>query len=147
MKAIQQSEGDPLTEPETLLDYGAYLVGGGVSEEEHKRRLALLEIPGCGSVFVGHTGFSLVAMVSDLVEEDVVPVARPDRDDGVLYGRTDNRIQGRSEALELEEGSRVSVSGERRVLTLHQLGACYMIPGVNYMDSAWKAGSCPLPHF
>ena len=44
---------------------------------------------------------------------------------------------------ELEPGFYVSTSGKRNIRTLHQLGLCYMLPGVDYMKYTYVGSALP----
>ena len=44
---------------------------------------------------------------------------------------------------ELQPGFYVSTSGKRNIRTLHQLGLCYMLPGVDYMRYTYAGSALP----
>ena len=44
---------------------------------------------------------------------------------------------------ELESGFYVCRSGKKKVKTLHQLGRCYLLPGVDYLDFSFLGKAMP----
>ena len=44
---------------------------------------------------------------------------------------------------QLEPGYFVCLSGKKKIKTLHQLGTCYLLPGVDYLDYSYHGVALP----
>ena len=154
-EALRASQDDPLGEGETLQQYDEHLQQQGVDEESRRRSLKLLdssglELPDFPAQIENTTPPEAEEQV-DLVlpEEDGDPVnSAPKKRKGNAIIRTEtlgsNPREARARIREtLEEGFYVCLSGKRKIRTLHRLGACYLLPGVDYLEYEFQGRTVP----
>ena len=155
VQALKKPEEDPLGESETLEQYESFLAQQLVTEVEKKRCLNQLDC--------AHQKFQNVLPTPELLaplqdhgpEEVLVPdeeddhlACAPKKRKGNAELRTvtlgsnprDAREQIRSQ---LQPGFYICLSGKRKIRTLHRLGSCYLLPGVDYLEYSFYGLSMP----
>ena len=150
ISAIHAKTSDPLGEDETLSEMETYLLEKGANESDISSWMRKLS---SGSKqFSQPVPDSLVSSTpesDEILEQDLIEIEAPGKPDKrrkgdrSRYDGTDPktlRLQTRSE---LPDGFYISRSGKKRIRTLHQLGSCFMVPGVDYLDYIFLGRSFP----
>ena len=156
IRALQeQAEGDPLGKAETTAQLETYLSGGSVPDEARRKYPERLTSKRSTEVLRNQQELAVEVVEEELEEH---PIADPEVADGIP--RIDKRriaIDARTAILgenpraqremirsSLPEGFYLCVSGKRSVRTLHQLGACYLLPDVDYARDSFAGTVMPL---
>ena len=144
IRALQeQAEGDPLGEAETTAQLATYLSGRSVPDEARRKYLERLTSKRSTEVLRNQQELAVEVVEEELEEH---PIADPEVADGIpridkrriandartaILGENP-RAQREIIRFSLPEGFYICVSGKRSVRTLHQLGACNLLPDVDY---------------
>ena len=145
---------DPLGEAETVHQYENFLKDQGVSDADRKKHLKILASK--ETVQPMHSA-EMLAQVETAREEaaDEIPQELDSQEEiesetGPILKRRKGNALVRTETLgsnpketNFEQGFYVCLSGKKRIRTLHRLGACYQIPGVDYLEYAFHGKAMP----
>ena len=148
---LQKGLSDPLAEAETLAQLDSFLCVQGVPEEERSRCSKLLEggvrtdVPRAPDELTREEEEPAVSEAPKPEEVAVQVLQEPQhkgrQGEALVYdvhrmsvlGSSPKEARSRIRAA-LEPGFYICRSGKKKVRTLHQLGRCYLLPGVDYMD-------------
>ena len=156
---LQKGLSDPLAEAETLAQLDSFLSEQGVPEEERSR---------CSKRLERGVRTEVPRAPDELTRQEEVPeVSAPKPEEVAVQVLQEPQHKGRQgEALvydvhrmsvlgsspkearssfraALEPGFYICRSGKKTVRTLHQLGRCYLLPGVDYMDCTFASNAMP----
>ena len=158
-KALHNSDDpDPLAEADTIQGLDSFLQLQGVPVDERARTARLL----CSRNFAEYCEAEFPALrVSE--DDAVLSLIQGDQADEALTAKkleskfkqqswnrertqwlgTDPKEARSKFRAELQPGFYISTSGKKNFRTLHQLGLCYMLPGVDYMKYAYAGSALP----
>ena len=148
---LQKDLVDPLAEAETLVQFDGFLSEQGAPEEERSRCVKLLErgvrteVPRA-SRELQHQAEEPELSSSPHLAEVAAPVLPEPQHKGrlgeafvydvhrmSLLGKSPKEARASIRAA-LKPGFYISFSGKKKVRSLHQLGKCYLLPGVDFMN-------------
>ena len=153
---LQTGLEDPLAEAETLAQFDEFLSAEGVPYQQRNRGSKLLERT--SGTEVPRAPEELTTQEEDPEDQAEHPLEdvegqypgsqEPKRRKGNALVRTEtlgsSPIEARARIREeLEPGFYVCRSGKKKVKTLHQLGRCHRLPGVDYLDYSSMGKAMP----
>ena len=141
--ALQSQSDDPLAEEESIRDFEAFMEAQSLDAAQRTLRFKSLDA---------------VKLVKALHGQEELTIRNPEETEDVQ--RTSKRRKGNAEARtatlgenpkearaalrsQLEPGYYVCLSGKKKIKTLHQLGKCYLLPGVDYLDYYYHGVALP----
>ena len=133
---------DPLGEAETVQQYENFLKDQGVSDIDRKRHLKMLVSKETAQL--KHSAEMLAQVetsldgAADEIPQELDSQEEIESETGPKLKKRKGNALVRTETL----GSN-PLSGKKRIRTLHRLGACYQIPGVDYLEYAFHGKAMP----
>ena len=149
---------DPLAEADTIKGLDSFLQLQGVLAAERAQTVKVL----CSRDFAENREAESSARQESEDDAALILVQDDRADEELAMKRLDSKFKQQSwnrertqwlgtdpkEAwtkvrAELQQGFYISTSGKRNIRTLHQLGLCYMLPGVDYMRYTYAGSALP----
>ena len=151
-------EPDPLTEADSIEGLDSFLLSQGVSAAERAQTVKVL----CSRNYAENREAAALVPVGPEDDAEFVLVQDDQPDEELATKKLESKFRQQSwnrertqwlgtdpkEARtklrsELQPGFYVSTSGKRNIRTLHQLGLCYMLPGVDFMRYTYAGSALP----
>ena len=157
VSALGKSEcEDPLREAETVQQYDTFFKDQGVSDTDRTKHLKMLVSTETAQLEMLAQIETALDGATDETPQELDSQEEFESETGPKLKKTQRKRVGahRNPWLEpketraklrdtFEQGFYVCLSGKKRVRTLHRLGACYQIPGVDYLEYAFHGKAMP----